>query len=150
MWDTHRRLVDEGAPQYANPIVTKAGVERFILWQNSGRVERGDVIGTVSFGIDVTESVSARRDAERSLEQVRAADHERRRLPIERLVHAQEEERQRIARDVHDEPVQVLVALSLRLDMLAGTTDDPGLLAALSEARRAGTARATIADLRAT
>ena len=73
VWDTHRRLVDEGAPQYANPIVTKAGVERFILWQNSRRVERGDVIGTVSFGIDVTESVSARRDAERSLEQVRAA-----------------------------------------------------------------------------
>ena len=79
--------------------------------------------------------MSARRDAERGLEQFRAADHERRRL-LERLVHAQEEERQRIARDIHAEPVQVLVALALRLDMLAGTTDDPELLAALSEARR--------------
>ncbi len=145
VWDTHRRLVGEGAPRYANPIVTKAGEERFILWQNSQRVERGSVIGTVSFGIDITELVSARSDAERSLEQLRVADHERRRL-LERLVHAQEEERQRIARDVHDEPVQVLVALSLRLDMLARTTDDPELLAALSEARR--TARATIASLR--
>src|SRR5579862_969864 len=145
VWDTHRRLIDEGAPRHANPILTKAGEERFILWQNSRRVERGEVIGTVSFGIDISESVSARRDAERSLERLRAADHERRRL-LERLVHAQEEERQRIARDLHDEPVQVLVALSLRLDMLAGTTDDPELLAALSEARR--TARATIASLR--
>ncbi len=145
VWDTHRRLVDEGAPRYANPIVTKAGEERFILWQNSRRVEHGEVIGTVSFGIDITDSVSARRDAERGLEQFRAADHERRRL-LERLVHAQEEERQRIARDIHAEPVQVLVALALRLDMLAGTTDDPELLAALSEARR--TARGTIASLR--
>ena len=64
---------------------------------------------------------------------------------LERLVHAQEEERQRIARDVHDEPVQVLVALSLRLDMLAGATDDPELLSALSEARR--TARADDREL---
>lgn len=145
VWDTHRRLVDQGAPRYANPILTKSGEERFILWQNSRRVERSEVIGTVSFGIDVTETVTARRDAERSLEQLRAADRDRRRL-LERLVHAQEEERHRIARDIHDEPVQVLVALSLRLDMLAGTTRDPELLAALSEAQR--TARATIASLR--
>ena len=85
---------------------------------------RGEVIGTVSFGIDATELVTARRDAESSLERLRVLDHDRRRL-LERLMHAQEEERQRIARDVHDEPVQVLVALSLRLDMLAGATDDP-------------------------
>ncbi|MEY2517934.1 MAG: hypothetical protein QOJ89_5298 [bacterium] len=145
VWDVHRRLIDEGAPHHANPIVTKAGEERFILWQNSRRVVRGEVIGTVSFGIDVTELVTARRDAEGSLERLRALDHDRRRL-LERLVHAQEEERQRIARDVHDEPVQVLVALSLRLDMLARATDDPELLSPLSEARR--TARATIASLR--
>jgi PAS domain S-box-containing protein len=145
VWDTHRRLIDAGAPRYANPIVTKTGEERFILWQNSRRVEHGTVIGTVSFGIDITELVRARSDAERSLEQLRVVDHQRRHL-LERLVHAQEEERQRIARDVHDEPVQVLVALSLRLDLLAGATDDPELLAALAEARR--TARATIASLR--
>jgi PAS domain S-box-containing protein len=145
VWEFHRRLVDAGAPRYANPIVTKAGQERFIQWQNSRRVERGEVIGTVSFGIDVTELVNARTEAERTLEQLRTADQDRRRL-LERLVHAQEEERQRIARDVHDEPIQVLVALSLRLDMVAGTTDDPELLGALSEAR--GTARATIASLR--
>jgi len=145
VWDVHRRLIDEGAPHHANPIVTKSGEERFILWQNSRRVVRGEVIGTVSFGIDATELVTARRDAEGSLERLRVLDHDRRRL-LERLVHAQEEERQRIARDVHDEPVQVLVALSLRLDMLAGATDDPELLAALSEARR--TARAAIASLR--
>jgi PAS domain S-box-containing protein len=145
VWDVHRRLIDEGAPRHANPIVTKAGEERFILWQNSRRVVRGEVIGTVSFGIDVTELVAARRDAEGSLERLRVLDRDRRRL-LERLVHAHEEERQRIARDVHDEPVQVLVALSLRLDMLARATDDPELLSALSEARR--TARATIASLR--
>jgi PAS domain S-box-containing protein len=145
VWEFHRRLVDSGGPRYANPIVTKAGQERFIHWQNSRRLERGEVVGTVSFGIDVTELVNAQREAERGLEQLRAADQARRRL-LERLVHAQEEERQRIARDIHDEPVQVLVALSLRLDMLAATTDDPELLAALASAQR--TARATVASLR--
>ena len=145
VWDFHRRLLAGGEQRHANPILTKAAEERFILWQNSRLIERGEVVGTVSFGIDVTESVSARREAERSLEQLRVADRDRR-LLLERLVHAQEEERQRIARDVHDEPIQVLVALSLRLDMLAGTTDDPEVISALSEAQR--TARATIASLR--
>ncbi len=37
------------------PILTKAGEERLIVWQNSVLREAGRVVGTVSFGIDVTE-----------------------------------------------------------------------------------------------
>jgi len=145
VWGVHEKLLREGAPQHANPIVTKSGRERFILWQNSQLRERGETVGTVSFGIDTTDFVHAQRKADESLRELQRLDRDRR-LLIERLLHAQEEERQRIARDVHDGPVQVLVALSLRLDVLASATDDPEVLSALSEARR--TARAAIASLR--
>jgi PAS domain S-box-containing protein len=145
VWDVHQRLLREGASQHANPIVTKSGRERFILWQNSQLRQRGETVGTVSFGIDTTDFVHAQRKADESLRELQRVDRDRR-LLIERLLHAQEEERQRIARDVHDDPIQVLVALSLRLDMLASATNDPEVLSALSEARR--TARAAIASLR--
>jgi two-component system cell cycle sensor histidine kinase/response regulator CckA len=40
---------------FENPILTKAGGERLIVWQNSPVREQGQVVGTVSFGIDATE-----------------------------------------------------------------------------------------------
>ena len=42
-----------------NPIRTKSGEIRHIIWQNSKWTNRGRVIGTVSFGIDVTERLRA-------------------------------------------------------------------------------------------
>jgi signal transduction histidine kinase len=49
--------------------------------------------------------------------QLTAVDAERRRLLIS-LVKAQEEERRRIASDVHDDPLQIMAATRLRLGML--------------------------------
>lgn len=40
---------------YENPILTKAGQERYLVWQNNELIENGEVTGTVSFGIDMTE-----------------------------------------------------------------------------------------------
>ncbi len=53
-----------GLPKrYENPVLTKSGEERYIVWQN-GVIRDGDrVTGTVSFGIDITE----RREAEEQL-----------------------------------------------------------------------------------
>ena len=44
-------------------------------------------------------------------------DQERRRL-LSHLVHAEEEERRTIASDIHDDPIQKMVAASMRLDMV--------------------------------
>ncbi len=44
-------------------------------------------------------------------------DQERRRL-LSHLVHAQEEERRAIASDIHDDPIQKMVAVAMRLDMV--------------------------------
>ncbi|MCF6148098.1 MAG: PAS domain S-box protein [Candidatus Kuenenia sp.] len=38
-----------------NPIVTKTGLERYISWQNSEIIEHGVAIGSISFGIDITD-----------------------------------------------------------------------------------------------
>ena len=51
-----RHLLDEGKPDtFENPIITKAGERRTISWRNSPITENGMVVGTISFGIDITE-----------------------------------------------------------------------------------------------
>ncbi len=40
---------------YENPILTKAGQERLISWQNNEVQEAGKIVGSISFGIDITE-----------------------------------------------------------------------------------------------
>ena len=52
-----------------------------------------------------------------SLEDLRKMDAQRRKL-LSRLVTAEEEERRRIAREVHDGPIQQMVAVGLRLESL--------------------------------
>jgi len=56
VWEIFERLKEgELAKNFENPILTKAGEERFIVWQNNELMENGEIRGSVSFGIDVTE-----------------------------------------------------------------------------------------------
>jgi PAS domain S-box-containing protein len=98
----------------------------------------GGVRGSIEIMMDVTERLHA-------FELLRRSDEERRRL-LAKLVRAQEEERRRIAADIHDDSVQVLTALALRLELLRRKTDDPGVLESLAEAET--TARLAITRLR--
>jgi signal transduction histidine kinase len=61
-----------------------------------------------------------------SLSHVKATDEERRRL-LAKLVTAQEEERRRIASDVHDDSIQVMTAVVMRLGMLRLQLSDPAI-----------------------
>lgn len=55
--DIFHKSTDEGLPaSFENPILTKAGKERFISWQNTELFENGVFTGTISYGIDITES----------------------------------------------------------------------------------------------
>jgi len=56
--------------------------------------------------------------------QLDAANAERRKL-LGQLVHAHEQERKRIAEGLHDDSVQSVVALRMRLETLAGRTGEP-------------------------
>ncbi|MDX6568105.1 MAG: two-component system, cell cycle sensor histidine kinase and response regulator CckA, partial [Gaiellales bacterium] len=64
-WEKFEQLIAQGSPEhFQNPIVTKSG-ERMILWQNTQMQDQdGQVVGSISFGIDVTETVAANDRAE--------------------------------------------------------------------------------------
>ncbi|SEB33316.1 PAS domain S-box-containing protein [Amycolatopsis lurida] len=95
----------------------RRGGERF--WANTVitalRDEQGDLVG---FG-KVTRDLTERR---KTLE-----ERTERRLAFAHLVRAQETERRRIAWDVHDDSIQSMIAVSMRLQMLAAQRRDPAL-----------------------
>ncbi|MEQ9093145.1 MAG: sensor histidine kinase, partial [Miltoncostaeaceae bacterium] len=81
------------------------------------------------------------------VERLRGEERERRGLAAA-LVRAQEEERRRVAEDVHDGPVQSLVGVSLLLDALA-TELRGGVTASVGQVERAaGEAREAVRTLR--
>lgn len=68
MWQMFTSNIGRGTmPKvYENIIVTKSGAQRYISWQNSILQEDEQVIGTISFGLDITERAQA-EDALRQL-----------------------------------------------------------------------------------
>ena len=82
--------------------------------------------------LDITEQKLAEERLRRSLDILRRTMQQRRVL-VARLEEAQEEERRRIAGDIHDDPVQVMSAADLRIQTLAGRLEDPQTSAALEE-----------------
>lgn len=75
---------------------------------------------------------AASAELERSLEQLRKTAAARRGL-LKRLASAVEVERGRIARDVHDDALQSLAALGLRLELLGEKLDRPELKGTLEQ-----------------
>ena len=75
----------------------------------------------------VRRALSERRERERHLETRRALEfsQERLRALSRRLLEVQEEERQRLARDLHDDIGQVLTALKIQLESLARSASGP-------------------------
>jgi len=50
-----RRLLDGGEPStFELPMLTATGDERYIVWQNNPITVHGKVVGTISFGLDIT------------------------------------------------------------------------------------------------
>ncbi|MEK7326498.1 MAG: PAS domain S-box protein, partial [Chloroflexota bacterium] len=74
---------------------------------------------------DITDRKQAEAERERLFEQVRESRAQSRALS-RRLVEAQEAERRRIARELHDEIGQALTGLKLLLEIVAGSPDDAG------------------------
>ena len=79
------------------------------------------VVQNLSLEAQVAEQTQELQDMVHELHQV----NEHRRGLLEHFVMAQEEERARIAGDVHDDPVQQIVALNMRLQLLRRALEDP-------------------------
>jgi PAS domain S-box-containing protein len=73
---------------------------------------------------DITEVQRAQFVLERSLELLEGTDRDRQAL-LSHLIHAQEEERKRIAADIHDDTIQVITAAGLRLQQFRRRLTDP-------------------------
>jgi len=71
VWEEFQRLSAEGKmDRFENPILTKSGEERYIVWRNSVLRRRREIIGTASIGIDISErkrAEEALRDSEEKL-----------------------------------------------------------------------------------
>jgi len=82
--------------------------------------------------LDVTEQKQVEEKLRKSLEVLRRTLEDRRRL-LTRLEQAQEEERRRIAADIHDDSIQVISAADIRAQTLARRLEDPELRAEAEE-----------------
>ena len=106
-------------------IVTRTGETRWIRshgmpeMDGSGRVIR--IFGAVQ---DVSEQKATEADLSRALDDVRRTDRERLRLLVH-LVRAQDEERKRIAEGIHDDSIQMMATVGLRLEAMARKAKDP-------------------------
>jgi signal transduction histidine kinase len=69
------------------------------------------------------------------VDELESAHVERRKL-VGQLINAHEEERKRIVEDLHDDPVQAVVALRMRLETLAARTSQPELARELEGLRQ--------------
>jgi PAS domain S-box-containing protein len=91
-------------------------------------IDTGDGQLLTAFVRDITERQAA-SDLQRSLT-------ERRQL-LEHIVSAGEEERLRIASDIHDDSIQAMTAAGMRLQLLGAELDDPDQVRLLAETQRA-------------
>jgi PAS domain S-box-containing protein len=84
---------------------------------------------------DLTERRRAEQEVRDSLERLRRTDQERRRL-LTKVVAAQEEERRRIAGEIHDDSVQVMAAVGIRLETLRRQLTDQEQAATIDQVQR--------------
>jgi PAS domain S-box-containing protein len=83
----------------------------------------GNTVGAIVVAIDVTEGRRTEAALRQSVETLKQVDQNRRAL-LRRLVHAQEEERRAIASDIHDDSIQSMFAVGLRLFALREALHD--------------------------
>jgi signal transduction histidine kinase len=125
-------VLERGGRGHGIPRWTVATIERFVahaalaLANARLRDERDAQLETIQLlerdlrvhADELEERVAARTaELRETVETLRETDEQRRRL-LDHVVRVAEEERQRIANDVHDDPVQNLVALKMRLELL--------------------------------
>ena len=95
---------------YENPVLRRDGSERMILWHNTLLNEDEKTVGLLSSGEDITERKLYEQEILRNREELR--------ILTTRLAEAEENERRRMARELHDQVGQSLAVLGFNLNMI--------------------------------
>jgi len=104
----------------------------------------------VTYNSQLEDTVTARTEKLReTLADLEKVDEQRRRL-LSHVVRAQEDERTQIANDIHDDPLQKLVAAKMKTELLARGDGDPAAFSDIGEALRSciSSLRLLLFDLR--
>jgi len=104
----------------------------------------------VTYNSQLEDTVTARTEKLReTLADLEKVDEQRRRL-LSHVVSAQEDERTQIANDIHDDPLQKLVAAKMKTELLARGGGDPAAFSDIGEALRSciSSLRLLLFDLR--
>jgi PAS domain S-box-containing protein len=109
-WEAFQRYRSGGKMPRAfeAPILTRNGDTRIVAWQNSRAFEHTDPLAILAFGIDVTE-------------RAQLAHARRREETSRRLIDIHEEERRRLATELHDRTSPNLSVLDINLKLLAAS-----------------------------
>jgi PAS domain S-box-containing protein len=127
-----RDLGEGAASSYEVEVVAKD--DRRVPLEIATRLiyERGRPVAVQGTARDITERKKAEEELRESVEALRRTDAERRNL-LAHLTRAQEEERSRIASDIHDDSIQVMTAVGIRLETLRRQLSDLDQLALVEE-----------------
>lgn len=116
LWDSPKEL------HYEDYVVNRHGAPRLVSWNSSVLHDNsGKVIGTASIGEDITEQ-------HKSAQKILALNANLEKMSSQ-LLHAQEQERIALARELHDELGQHLALLKINLHQLRGQLADPAAVA---------------------
>jgi PAS domain S-box-containing protein len=117
--ETHRRSNTTASPYLDEYRISTKDGRTLWIHDEAWPVVSDD--GAILFWRGVMLDITDRKEAEEklrwSLDVLRRTLQQRREL-AQRLQHAQELERRRIAADIHDDPIQVMSAVDMRLQML--------------------------------
>jgi PAS domain S-box-containing protein len=95
--------------------------------------DAGELVAVEGIVRDVTDRILSEETLHQSFDALARSNEQRKQL-LARLVKAQEEERQRVASDIHDDSIQIMTAVGLRLAVLRGQLTDSTAERALSSA----------------
>jgi PAS domain S-box-containing protein len=121
-----------GAGRRVDLVGSRRDVSQFPAEVNVIPIEGREGAVSVMSIKDITEAQRAQFVLELGLDTLESADRDQQAL-LGHLIRAQEEERSRIAADIHDDTIQLLAAANLRLQQLRHRLQDPDDLRVLGK-----------------